>query len=107
MNTDEYNTYISYDVENQKSRPTFGVENQKSRPSSGKRGIRYIPEVTADNLPSKIRLEIRNVGKDGKVASLLSVPTSSAQASGNKIVSDVITDQLSMKILLNMMTSNF
>ena len=32
------------------------------RQTSGRRVMRFIPEVTADNLPSRIRLEPRNLG---------------------------------------------
>ena len=41
------------------------VENQADRNNSSRRVMRYIPEVTADNLPSRIRLEPRYLMKDG------------------------------------------
>ena len=65
----------------------YDIESQNTQRTSGKRGIRYIPEVTADNLPSRIRLEFRRVGKEEKSGNLLSAPSSQGQAVGNKIVS--------------------
>ena len=61
INSDKDNTLIIMahnDVE---------TDTSIQRQTSGRRVMRFIPEVTADNLPSRIRLEPRNLGS---VASL-------------------------------------
>ena len=60
---------------------TYDVESQNVKQTSGRRVMRYIPEVTADNLPSRIRLEPRYVKKEGNIRnSLLPPGSSSAEA---------------------------
>ena len=53
--------------------------------SGGKRGTRFIPEVTADNLSTRIRLEPRHVGRDGNFQNSLISPGAPGQAVVNKI----------------------
>ena len=55
------------------------------RQTSGRRVMRFIPEVTADNLPSRIRLEPRNVGKEANYRNAFLPQDNGAQLAVNKI----------------------
>ena len=57
------------------------------RQTSGRRVMRFIPEVTADNLPSRIRLEPRNVGKEPNYRNSFLPQDNAAQHVVNKIAS--------------------
>ena len=63
------------------------VENQADRHNSSRRVMRYIPEVTADNLPSRIRLEPRYLMKDASNRNSTIQNGDPAQAAVNKIAS--------------------
>ena len=63
------------------------VENQADRHNSSRRVMRYIPEVTADNLPSRIRLEPRYLMKDASDRNSTILNGDAAQAAVNKIAS--------------------
>ena len=60
-----------------------GILSRQS--SGGKRSNRYIPEVTADNLSSRIRLEPRHVGRDGNFQNSFLSSGAPGQAVVNKI----------------------
>ena len=80
------------------------IENNTliERKTSGRRVLRFIPEVTADNLPSRIRLEPRNVGKEVYYSNPLSPQENAAQFAVNKIVSGL---NISFQIHFEMLTS--
>ena len=66
---------------------TYDVESQNVKQTSGRRVMRYIPEVTADNLPSRIRLEPRYLMKDASNRNSTILNGAPAQAAVNKIAS--------------------
>ena len=66
---------------------TYDVESQNVKQTSGRRVMRYIPEVTADNLPSRIRLEPRYLMKDASNRNSTILNGDPAQAAVNKIAS--------------------
>ena len=82
------------------------IENNTliERKTSGRRVLRFIPEVTADNLPSRIRLEPRNVGKEAYYSNPLSPQENAAQFAVNKIVSGL---NISFQIHFEILTSFF
>ena len=63
------------------------VENQAERQNSSRRVMRYIPEVTADNLPSRIRLEPRYLIKDASNRNPTIPNEDPAQSAANRIAS--------------------
>ena len=63
------------------------VENQVDRQNSSRRVMRYIPEVTADNLPSRIRLEPRYLMKDASDSNSTIINGDPAQSSVKHIQS--------------------
>ena len=73
-----FDTMASNDVE---------TDTSIQRQTSGRRVMRFIPEVTADNLPSRIRLEPRNVGRDGTFRNSLLPSDNAAQLAINRIAS--------------------
>ena len=70
---------------------SYDIESQNERQTSKKRVMRYIPEVTADNLSTRIRLEPRHVGKEfergGTLRNSQLAPGMAGQLAANKIAS--------------------
>ena len=58
------------------------IERPDQRSASRKRLLRNISEVTADNLSSRLRLELRHVERQNKVGPLLQTSVASPQAKG-------------------------
>ena len=57
------------------------------RQTSGRRVMRFIPEVTADNLPSRIRLEPRNLGSAASLGNSVLRKDNATQLVASRIVS--------------------
>ena len=70
---------------------SYDVEAQNERQTSKRRVMRYIPEVTADNLSTRIRLEPRHLGKEferrGSYRNSQIAPGTPGQSAVNKIAS--------------------
>ena len=57
------------------------------RQTSGRRVMRFIPEVTADNLPSRIRLEPRNLGSAASLGNSVLRKDNTTQLVASRIAS--------------------
>jgi hypothetical protein len=70
---------------------SYDVEGQNDRQTSKRRVMRYIPEVTADNLSARIRLEPRHLGNEferrGSYRNSQLPPGAPGQVAVNKIAS--------------------
>ena len=70
---------------------SYDIEGQNERQTSKRRVMRYIPEVTADNLSTRIRLEPRHLGKEferrGSYRNSQLAPGTPGQVAVNKIAS--------------------